>query len=184
MPSRPEYPVLRQRSQPLPWNVLVSPKPCSVMNSFISSDGANSSLQCWHIFLTSRCARIALTAAEIRYGSTPMLMSRVIELGASLVCSVLSTRWPVSDACTAMRAVHVDGAVVENTHHDLLARRARQGGKSQVDLSAVHDGADASVLRQPPLGDVEVRHDLQTADDRRVHLVGRVHRLEQDAVDA
>ena len=35
----------------------------------------------------------------------PRLNSRVIAPGASLVCSVLSTRWPVSAACVASRAV-------------------------------------------------------------------------------
>ena len=33
----------------------------------------------------------------------PMLTSRLMLLGASLVCSVESTRWPVSAALTAMR---------------------------------------------------------------------------------
>jgi len=31
-----------------------------------------------------------------------MSFMRVIVLGASLVWSVLNTRWPVSDACTAI----------------------------------------------------------------------------------
>jgi hypothetical protein len=54
---------------------------------------------------TSRCASTAFTAAPTRKGSRPMFTSRVIELGASLVCSVESTKWPVSAACTAMCAV-------------------------------------------------------------------------------
>ena len=45
------------------------------------------------------------TVAVIRNGSTPMSRRRVIVLGASLVCSVLNTMWPVSDACTAISAV-------------------------------------------------------------------------------
>ena len=35
----------------------------------------------------------------------PMLTSRLTLLGASLVCSVESTRWPVSAALTAIDAV-------------------------------------------------------------------------------
>ena len=35
----------------------------------------------------------------------PMFISRLIVLGASLVCSVESTRWPVSAALTAISAV-------------------------------------------------------------------------------
>ena len=35
----------------------------------------------------------------------PMFISRLTVLGASLVCSVESTRWPVSAALTAISAV-------------------------------------------------------------------------------
>ena len=35
----------------------------------------------------------------------PMSIRRVKALGASLVCSVLKTRWPVSDAWMALSAV-------------------------------------------------------------------------------
>ena len=47
---------------------------------------------------TSRWASTMFSAAPIRYGSTPMLTSRVMAEQASLVCSVLKTRWPVSAA--------------------------------------------------------------------------------------
>ena len=43
--------------------------------------------------------------AVMRNGSRPMSRMRVIVLGASLVCSVLKTMWPVSGACTAIWAV-------------------------------------------------------------------------------
>ena len=43
--------------------------------------------------------------AVSKNGGTPMSRSRVIVLGASLVCSVLNTMWPVSEACTAISAV-------------------------------------------------------------------------------
>ena len=43
--------------------------------------------------------------AVIKNGGTPMSRRRVIVLGASLVCSVLKTVWPVSEACTAIWAV-------------------------------------------------------------------------------
>jgi hypothetical protein len=38
-------------------------------------------------------------------GSSPISSSRVMLSGAELVCSVDITRWPVSEASTAMRAV-------------------------------------------------------------------------------
>ena len=40
-----------------------------------------------------------------RNGFTPMSTRRVTALGASFVCSVEKTRWPVSDALMAMDAV-------------------------------------------------------------------------------
>jgi hypothetical protein len=40
-----------------------------------------------------------------RYAGAPRSSRRVIEVGASLVCSVESTRWPVSAAWIAMSAV-------------------------------------------------------------------------------
>ena len=57
------------------------------------------------IFRTSRWAKMASSVAVIRNGGTPMSRSRVTVLGASLVCSVLKTMCPVSDACTAISAV-------------------------------------------------------------------------------
>ena len=54
---------------------------------------------------TSRWARMASTVAVIKNGGMPMSRKRVIVLGASLVCSVLKTVWPVSEACTAISAV-------------------------------------------------------------------------------
>ena len=48
---------------------------------------------------------MALTEAVTRNGSMPMLSRRVTVDGASLVCSVESTRWPVSAALTAISAV-------------------------------------------------------------------------------
>ena len=58
-----------------------------------------------HSVRTSRCASTPSRLDASRYGSTPMSASRVTALAASLVCSVASTRWPVSDACTAICAV-------------------------------------------------------------------------------
>jgi hypothetical protein len=40
-----------------------------------------------------------------RNGFTPMSIMRVTALGASFVCSVLNTKWPVSDAFPAISAV-------------------------------------------------------------------------------
>ena len=53
----------------------------------------------------SRCATMPRSADAILYASIPMSTSRVTAFGASLVCSVESTRWPVSDAWSAIWAV-------------------------------------------------------------------------------
>ncbi len=45
-----------------------------------------------------RCASTAMMEEAIRNGSTPMSIIRVIAEGASFVCSVESTRCPVSEA--------------------------------------------------------------------------------------
>ena len=47
----------------------------------------------------------ASTDDATRNGSMPMSINRVNALGASFVCSVLNTRWPVSDARMAISAV-------------------------------------------------------------------------------
>ena len=54
---------------------------------------------------TSRWATTQNTEEATRNGSMPISVRRVTALGASLVCSVLSTRWPVSADSTAICAV-------------------------------------------------------------------------------
>ncbi len=54
-----------------------------------------------------RCAITASTEEATRKGSMPMSIKRVNALGASFVCSVLNTKWPVSDARMAISAVSV-----------------------------------------------------------------------------
>ena len=56
-------------------------------------------------FRASRWASTAETAEAVRNGSTPISFSRVSVLGASFVCSVERTRWPVSAASIAILAV-------------------------------------------------------------------------------
>jgi hypothetical protein len=67
-----------------------------------TSTGSRQSLQSLR---TRRCAPMRLTELATKKGSMPMFNKRLTELGASLVCSVLSTKWPVSAALTAISAV-------------------------------------------------------------------------------
>ena len=72
-----------------------------------SASGGMSSgcLQCVHSLRASRCAVIRITDEATLNGATPMFSRRVSVVGASLVCSVDSTRWPVCAALIAMSAV-------------------------------------------------------------------------------
>ena len=73
---------------------------------------------------------------------------------------------------------------VEDADDALLGAARRDRGDAQVEGASVHDDARAPVLRTQPVGDVELRHDLDARDDAiergERHLAG-VH---EDAVDA
>ena len=75
-----------------------------------------------------------------------------------------------------------DGAV-EDPEHDLLAVGGRENGDAQIERLAAETDRDAAVLRRAPLGDVELAHDLQTRDDRRLHRLRDGRDLTCHAVD-
>ena len=62
-------------------------------------------LQCSHSVRARRWATTQSMALETRNGSMPISIRRVIAPGASFVCSVERTRWPVSAASMAICAV-------------------------------------------------------------------------------
>ena len=74
--------------------------------------------------------------------------------------------------------------LVEQAQHDALARARRQRRHADVDLLVAELQRDAPVLRQPLLGDVEARHDLEARDERRVQRARRLDHVVQHAVDA
>ena len=74
--------------------------------------------------------------------------------------------------------------LVEQTQHDALAAQRRHRRHAHVDLAILQPQPNAAVLRQPALGDVELRHDLETADDRGGEMRRRRRRVLQHAVDA
>ena len=95
---------------------------------------------------------------------------------------------PVKAVCAAPAKaqrckIELHAGSVEDAQHDALAEHGGHGGDAQVDLLAAHGGLDAAVLRQPPLGDVEVRHDLDARGHGGAH--GERQRLDgrQDAVE-
>ena len=64
------------------------------------------------------------------YGSTPMSISRVTTDGASSVCSVESTRWPVCAACIAIFAVSASR---------ISPSRMTSGSCRRIDRSALRE---------------------------------------------
>ena len=74
---------------------------------------------------------------------------------------------------------------LEDAQRDVLAVQAGDGGQAQVDgLAAGQLERGAPVLRQPPLGDVHVAHDLEAARDAGLQLLGELAQVVQHAVDA
>src|SRR6266550_1559535 len=74
----------------------------------VSSAGC---LQLLHNRRTSLCATTARTEDATRNGCTPRSIKRATDEGASLVCSVLNTRWPVRlalDGTQRGRKCHAD----------------------------------------------------------------------------
>ena len=91
-------------------------------------------------------------------------------------------------------AHHVEREVLELLAHRLLVEDAQHGifavnrghdGHAEVDEAALVAHAEAAVLRHALLGDVELAHDLDAAQDGAVVLAGDGrHGLLQHAVDA
>ena len=73
---------------------------------------------------------------------------------------------------------------VEQTHDDALAVGGRDGRDADVDVLAGELDADAAVLRQALLGDVQAGHDLDARDDDRLEALRRRDDVVEDAVDA
>ena len=59
-----------------------------------------------------------------------------------------------------------DAGAVEHPHHQALAVHRGHRRQAQIEFVALDPRLDAPVLRQPPLGDVEVRQQLDARTDR------------------
>ena len=81
-----------------------------------------------------------------------------------------------------LREVELQRFLVEDSEDRFLAEDRRQGRDAEVDLAVVEAELDAPVLREPALGDVEVGHDLETREDRRLEPLGRRQHLVQYAI--
>src|SRR4029077_15037118 len=64
------------------------------------------------------------------------------------------------------QAAHLgERLLIEDTLHRVLAENARDDRHAEVDRAAVYGDLEAAVLRNTPLGNVELRHDLDTRND-------------------
>src|SRR6476646_4730223 len=77
------------------------------------------------------------------------------------------------------------GLFVQHAQYGVLAVNGGHDGHAEVDLPPVVLDAEAAVLRDPALGNVQLAHDLNAGDDGGLVLAGdRVHGLLQHAVNA
>ena len=104
-------------------------------------------LQSGQIVRTSRWAMTPSTVLATRNGSTPMSIRRVKALGASFVCSVLNTMWPVSDAWMAALGRLQVADFADQDHVRVVPQdRPQGGGERQADLGVRLNLADAVLL--------------------------------------
>ncbi len=105
--------------------------------SILRSGSVSGCLHFGQSMRISRWAMIAWIELATRNGLTPMSIRRVIADGASLVCSVENTRWPVSAAWIAMSA---DLAVADLADEDdvrrLTQHRPQDDREAQADVLA------------------------------------------------
>ena len=79
---------------------------------------------------------------------------------------------------------HQDRRPVEDPHDDALAVERGHRRHAEVEPPPLEAHADAAVLGQAPLGDVQLRHDLDARGDRRLEALRRRLGVEEHAVDA
>ena len=80
------------------------------------------------------------------------------------------------------RQVEPHARLVEQAQHGALTVRARNGADAHIHRAGPDAQADAAILRQPLFRNVELRHDLQARDQRRMQGAVWLHHLAQAAV--
>ena len=82
------------------------------------------------------------------------------------------------------RQIEPAGLLVEQAQYNAFAVPGRDRRHPDVDRFARHAQRNAAILRQAFFGDVELRHDLDARDDRRMQGARRLDQVAQRAVDA
>src|SRR5205085_5020309 len=89
---------------------------------------------------------------------------------------------PVADIVwqPKLHKIELDGGAIEHAQHNAFAIERGDRRNPKIDFLPAHGEANASILRQAALGDIEPRHDLDPRDDggpqarrRRLDLVQR-----------
>ncbi len=90
----------------------------------------------------------------------------------------------VSVAHAQLTQLETTGLLVQQTQHHPFAMPGRQGRDPYVHCPAHQSQADAAVLGQAFLGNVQLGHDLDPRDERGMQLPARAHDVTQRPVDA
>src|SRR6185436_18732731 len=69
--------------------------------------------------------------------------------------------------------VEIYRRTIEHAQHDRLSELRRKRRDTEVDLLGAHLVIDSTVLGQSPLGNIQVRHDLQAGDHRQRQMLRR-----------
>src|SRR5436305_1487728 len=125
----------------------------------ISGAGVNSVRQLAQILRTSRWASTASTVAAMRNVGSPMSRRRLLAGIVPLLQGVIGH--------AQLLEVELDDRAVEDPQGDALAEQGGQGRDPDIPRVGAQGELEPAVLRGPALGDVEVRHDLNAAGDRR-----------------
>src|SRR4029077_18445673 len=75
--------------------------------------------------------------------------------------------------------------LVQHAQHGVLAVNGRHDGNAEIDRPSVVFHAETPVLRHAALGNIELAHDLDTGNDRRMMFLAYWrHGLREHAIDA
>src|SRR5207248_692210 len=83
-----------------------------------------------------------------------------------------------------LHKIELDGCAIEHAQHNAFAIERGDRRNPKIDLLPAHREANAPILRQTALGDIEPRHDLDPRDDGRPQARRRRLGLVQRAVIA
>ena len=84
----------------------------------------------------------------------------------------------------AAEVVEIAGGAIQQAHDDAFAVERGQGGNAQIDFAADDFDLDAAILRQAPLGDIQLGHQLEAADDGGLEFARRRFLVEEHAIHA